>query len=502
MALSPPARGALGRVALAAALLAATCVLYQVRRSFIASFFERGPGTAPPPPLAPPPASPTGAGGSGLPPAQLVRVVLLDGVDRVTADRLPHYDQMCKLGLELVVDVGFPTVSLPVQSVLWTGLTQQQSGIEFVQKRIDPPPDGSLPAREPSSAVVAESHPFISQSFGFARAWPALDLDAAGMAKWAAGPFAFTAQAQVGSATRLVFVHMLGPDDAAHAHGRDSRQFEAAARAADDMLGHLVATDAATHGPRSRWLVLADHGHRAAGGHGGEEPDIRLVRACLSGAGVSAATAPRGHLVHMVDLSRALADSLGLPPHARSAGRPIYSALAAPEQPGVTLPRPGAARYLIAALVVAAALAASWWVARRSWKLPWWWVVSYLSVVAIEGGPSLSTSMTYRALGQSIYLGALPGLCLLAVLAGLAVRRGGALRVVLTELLVPAAACVAAAVLCWRRPPLMPLWSAQLSMCLVLLFTGALVIALACLVSLVPAGSGPPSPSETAGRAP
>jgi hypothetical protein len=268
------------------------------------------------------------------------------------------------------------------------------------------------------------------------------------------------------------------------------------------MLGDLVAIDAANNGPRGRWLVLADHGHRGAGGHGGEESDLRLVRACVAGAGVNSATAVRGHLIHLVDLSRVLADSLGLAPHPRSAGRPIYGALAAPEQPAITLPRAGPLRLVIAAVLIAAALAVSWRVARRSWRLPWWWVLAYLSVVAIEGAPTLSTPMIYRPLGQSIYVAALPGLCLLAVLAGLGARRGGAPRVALSELLLPAAACAACAVLCWRDPPLVPLWSAQLSMCLVLLFTGAGVVALACLAALVPFGSGPGSPPETTGKEP
>ena len=499
MALSPPVRRALGRAVLAGVLMAGALATFQARRWFIQSFFPRGPGGAEVPALAPPRGN---AASTGLAPAELVRMVLLDGVDRATARRLPSYDMMCKLGLDLVVDVGFPTVSLPVQSVLWTGLTQQQSGIEFVQARIDPPPAGSLPAREPSSAVIAESHPFISQSFGFARAWPALDIAPAALAGWKAVSFASTALWMVGSSTRLVFVHLLGPDSAGHKYGRASPQFEAAVAAADGVLGDLVAVDTALHGPRTRWIILADHGHRARGGHGGEEREIRLVRACIAGAGVESATQPREHLVHLVDLSRALADSLGLAPHPDSAGRPIYGALAAPEQPGATLPRPGAGRYIAAALLLAAALAVSWLVARRSWKLPWWWVLAYLSVVAIESMPTLSTPMIYKPLGQAIYVAALPGLCLLAMLAALALRSGAAWRVALTELLVPAAACAACAILCWREPPLMPLWTAHLSMCLVLLFSGAVVVGLACLASLVPFGSGPGSPPETPGRAP
>jgi Type I phosphodiesterase / nucleotide pyrophosphatase len=499
VALSPSARQRLGRAALAASLLAAAFALYEGRKRFIQSFFERGPGGADPPALALPPA---GSAGAGLAPAELVRVALLDGVDRAMARRLPHYDSVCRRGLDLAVDVGFPTVSLPVQSVLWTGLTQQQSGIEFVQARIDPPPDGSLPAREPSSAAIAESHPFISQSFGFARAWPALDIAPADLAAWKAGMFRFVAGGLTGTDTRLVFVHLLGPDTAGHKYGRASAEFEAAAGAADALLGELLVVDAAAHGDRTRWIVLADHGHRDAGGHGGEEPEIRTVRACVAGAGVTSTAAPRGHLVHLVDLSRALADSLGQPPHPDAAGRPLYDALAAPEQPGATLPRPGAGRLAIAALLVAAALAGTWVVARRSWNLPWWWVVAYLSVVAIASKPTLSTPMSYKPLGQSIYVAALPGLFLLAVLAGIAVRSIGPARTALIQLLIPAAICAGCAVLCWREPPLVPLWTAHLGLCLVLLFTGAGVVALACLASLVPSGSGRGSPPERPGTGP
>ncbi len=493
------ARAQVGRVVVAAALLIAAYALFQGRKQFIKSFFPRGPGGAPPPVLALPEgaAASDAAAGAGLAPAAFVRVALLDGVDRVTARGLPNYSAICRRGIEVAVDVGFPTVSLPVQSVLWTGLTQQQSGIEFVQNRIDPPPDGSLPAREPSSAAVASSHPFISQSFGFARAWPPLDIAAPELAVWKAGTFAFTALGLVGTDTRLVFVHLVGPDSAGHRSGRDSPAFAAAAAEADDTLGDLVAIDAAAHGPSSLWLVLADHGHRSAGGHGGEEREIRVVRACLAGAGIAAAAAPRGHLIHMVDLSRALADALGKPPHARSAGRPLFHALIAPEQPDATLPRPGAARTMLAGLLVAAALAATWLVVRRSWSLPWWWVLAYLSLVGFESAPTLSTPMIYRPLGQSIYIAALPGLCLLAIVAGAAARRYSAARVAVTQLLVPAVLCGACALLCWRHPPLMPLWSAQLSVCLVLCFSGAVVVALACLAALVPFESGRGSPPET-----
>lgn len=497
---SPALRRAIGRVLVAAALLAAAFAVFRGRQHFIARFFPRGTGNAPPPALIVPPGP-----HPGLSPARHLRVALLDGVGRAVADRLPTYQALCRRGLSLTVDVGFPSVSLPVQSELWTGLTQEQSGIEFVQGILSPPPAGSLPSREPSSAAVAESHAFIVHSFGFAAALPSLNLesDPVANAAWQGGDFTRVASEQVASDTRLVFVHMLAADTAGHHFGAASPEYAAAARADDDLLAQLLAADAERHGDTSRWLVLADHGHRAGGGHGGAEESIRLVRACLAGAGVPAA--PRGasgHLVHMVDLSRAVADSLGLMPLPRSAGRPLGAALAAPAQPGATLPHPRTVRWVVAAVVVALALALSWWAARRAWWLPWWWVIAYLAVVAIEGAPSLSTPMIYPPLGRTMYLAAVPGLVVLAVVAGLAARRLGPARLIATQLLVPAAAALGALVLCWGRPPLMPLWTAHTSLFAVLLFSGLGVVALAVLASLVPFGSDPAPPRGTRDRAP
>jgi hypothetical protein len=490
MMLRMAARGVAVRLGLAVALLAVASGLFLARKRMIAAFFVRGPGGGVRPALALPPEA--GRARAGLGPVPLLRVALLDGVDRDTADMLPAYRAVCARGLSLTVDVGFPTVSLPVQSVLWTGLTQQQSGIEFVQARIDPPPAGSLPAREPSSAAVSETHAFIAQSFGFARAYPRLDTAKKDVAPWAERGFPIVAAELVASDTRLVFVHMLAADSAGHKMGRDSPEFGAAAANLDQLLGRLVDLDRGVHGDRSRWLVLADHGHRPAGGHGGEEPRVRLVRACFAGPGLErAAEMPSGHLVHMVDISRAIADSLGLAPHPDSAGRPLWGAIAAPEQPKITLPRPGPLRWAIAAALLSAAAFGTWLAARRRvWRLPWWWVLAYVSVVSIQTVPSLSTPMVYKPLGQDIYLAALPGLLLLAIGAGAAVRRTSPWRVVAAQLMVPAAITAAGVILCWRTPPLMPLWTAHTSVFLVILYTGSLVVALAILASLVPLQSG------------
>lgn len=475
----------LRHVAAAALLLAFTGGVLRFRRAFIASFMRPGPGGAPPPRLAPPASPATG----GLEPARRLRVVLLDGVDRETASRLPHLDALCRRGLDLVVDVGFPTVSLPVQSVLWTGLTQQQSGVQFVGRRLSPPLRG-IPSRVPGSTAVAEHHPFIVHSLGFARVLPAEPDTLTGAARraWVEGRFLPEAERAFAGPARLAFVHILRADAAGHESGRASDAFREAARGADRILDALLGADRDAHGDTSRWLVLADHGHRAGGGHGGPEPSIRLVRACLAGdLGRAPPGARPGALIHLVDLSRAIADSLGVQPDPKSAGRPLAAALAAPPQPGATLPRPSGPRWILAAALLCLALAAPLLAAglRRLWLLPWWWLAGYGAVVLLESVPTLSEPMIYPAHPRAMLVAAAGGLALLAITGAAALRSLDPLRATVALLLPPVALADAALVLCAGTPPLMPVWSAHASLALTFAFAAAAVLAALHLVGAI-----------------
>ncbi|HTM20671.1 MAG TPA: hypothetical protein VL172_09195, partial [Kofleriaceae bacterium] len=299
-------------------------------------------------------------------------------------------------------------------------------------------------------------------------------------------------------------------DSVAHKAGRTSAQFRAAATWADHLLGELRAADRDAHpAGGTRWFVLADHGHRAGGGHGDAEPAIRQVRACIEGGITPGAFEPAGYL-HLVDLSRALADSLGVALPAEAAGRPVPAALAAPVDRAATLPRAGALRWTVAlALLLLAAAAAGVAARGRMGALPWWWPLAYLSLIWIELPPSLTTHMVYKPRGEIIWTAALPGLCLLALAAPLALRRLGAARALIALLALPAALALAGLVLTGGatlglrgEPPLLPLWSGRTSVFLVLAATGALVAGLAVLASAVPSGTGRTTAGETRRRSP
>ncbi|WP_434415406.1 alkaline phosphatase family protein [Nannocystis pusilla] len=403
--------------------------------------------------------------GPGLAPAAHVRVVLLDGLGAAAASELPALSAACAAGQELRIDVGFPTVSLPVQAALWTGRTQQQSGLQYRATQLETPPAGASPAQVAGSVALAESHPEIVRSFGFATTRPDPSRDPEDPEVWRA-EFPEHAVAAVASQSRLVHVHVLRVDEAGHAAGAASTAYAEAVRGADELLGRLRAAGPAD----ALWIVLADHGHRPAGGHGGEEPEIRIVRGCVAGPGI--APSPTIASIHLVDLARALADALGaeLPSDAR--GRPWSDALADPA-PGVTLPRPGPLRVAVAGLLAALGLglgvrsdrSRGWW--RRG---PWALLLALAGIVVMHGWPSLSDPPVFAPRGQQLWFACVPA-GVLALGLGLAGQSPRAQ-------LAPALGLLAAALVLCRAPevwllpglglgepgpPLMPRWSATVS---------------------------------------
>lgn len=446
------------------------------------------------------PAPLPGGTGPGLTRVPRTRVVLIDGLTAEAARTLPAWTGVCHRGITLTVEVGFPTISLPVEVALWTGLTQQQSGIVGRAERpITPPLATGIPSQVPGSWAVAENHGWIVRSLGFAKvepaadpAAPAKDADAkAWDAQWQAH-----AIAAVTSAAPLVFVHILRVDSAGHAHGVGA-DYERVAHEADAILATLLAAD-----PAARWFVLSDHGHVPAGGHGGEEHGVRHVQGCIAGPGIEVAT---GELVHVVDVARALADSTGATLDAASKGRPMSAALASPLAIDQGVPRTALGAGAIAIFVLVAGLAAAAWGVRRWWFAPWWFVLACVSLVLIRGLPTLSMTMIYRPEGRDMYLTWLPALVVGGVATWFALGKASLARVLVAQLAVPVAAAAAVITVCGAWPavfgapvaPVVPHFTAWLSPVLLMLAQGAATIAVAVLLRAVRPGaresSAPPA---------
>jgi hypothetical protein len=486
--------GRLGRWLTLFVLIAVAILAWQTRRRFIRTWFADGaPGPAPLLTTA-------AKSAPGLSPVERVRVLLVDGLTAATARQLAGMNGLCQAGLDLVVDVGFPTVSLPVQAVLWTGKTQQQSGILYRIPALPNPPEGAAPVLLSGSRAVLESDPHIAGSFGFTELVPRSVLGPAAVPRPASdADFAVTAEQAVAGPDRLVFVHVLRVDKAGHKGGTHGSAYRSTVAWADALLVRLLT--AAPPGKTTRWFVLSDHGHRPNGGHGGSEASVRLVRACVAGGPSLLSPAPAesmgGNLIHLVDLSRALFDSLGLGPAPGSAGRPLGHALAHPDE-GATLPRPSRGRALVGVLILAASLFLT--VGGLGWRpalgwLPWWLPVAYGSVLVMRGLPTLSNPMVYPPLGRDMILAALPGLLVLMVVAARAALRAGNRlpRLYGAQMALPVGAAAASLTVCGgiealfgiaNGPPLLPFFTAHASLLLALLAASALTMAATLLVTV------------------
>ncbi len=447
--------------------------------------------------------------GPGFSPVPRTRVVLIDGLTADVARTLPTWSAVCKRGITLQIDVGFPTVSLPVELALWSGLTQQQTGVVSRSGKngrpLEPPLDRrGIPAQIEGSIAIAENHGWIVRSLGFARTFPAADPVTANKdadaAEWAR-TWEASAREAVASNARLVFIHVLRVDIAGHQHGL-SEPYVEAARDADAVLARLLDGDR-----DARWFILSDHGHLPSGGHGGEERSVRQVEGCIAGPGV---VVGRGELVHVVDVARALADSTGAKLDPESRGRPITGALAAPLAPDQAVPPIELGRGVVAIFFLVVGLALSTWGVRRWWIAPWWFVVACVSLYLVRGEPTLSTHMVYAPEGRDMYLTWLPALAIALVATWVGLGRSTLGRVVISQLALPVFAAAASIAVCGGWPvvfgadlaPVTPRYTAWMSALVLMVAHGAGVVALAVLARRVRRAFGRPEPTEPPHSAP
>lgn len=480
------------RIALAVTALALgtlTWFMPKLRRELLRDMITWDAPKSEPAPL------PAGTG-PGLTAVPRTRVVLIDGLAEDVAKTLPAWTAVCKRGVTLRVDVGFPTISLPVETALWTGLTQQQTGVVFRDRRpLIPPLDRrSIAAQLPDSIAVAEYYGWIIRSLGFAQTEPSPDpvniVRDLEPEVWKT-QWELRALAAVTGKARLAFIHVLRVDSAGHKHGKRA-EYRKVAADADAVLGRLVAAD-----PGARWFVLSDHGHVLPGGHGGEEEHVRQVQACIAGPGVAAGGV--GSLVHIVDVARAIADSTGTVLDRESRGRPLSAAMASPLEGDQAIPALALGNGAAAIFLLVAGLGLVTWSVRRWWLAPWWFIAACASIFFIRGEPTLSTRMIYAPEGRDMYMVWLPAVALAAVTTWLGLRTSPLWRVVLAQLALPLAAAAAVITACGAWPavfgeqiaPVVPRYTAWMSPLLLMVGHGAAAVALAALATIVRPPSDP-----------
>lgn len=122
------------------------------------------------------------------------------------------------------------------------------------------------------------------------------------------------------------FVYLGAPDETAHVLGCGAT-YEAAIRRADARLGGLLAavrSRASYADEQWTFLVVTDHGHVDAGGHGGRTPEERTAWVAAAGPGIGPAPRPLRH----ADIAAQVFAALGRHPdrHWTLDGRPFAAA--------------------------------------------------------------------------------------------------------------------------------------------------------------------------------
>ncbi|GAA3489297.1 alkaline phosphatase family protein [Streptomyces cremeus] len=263
-----------------------------------------------------------------------VLVIGLDGamIRRIKDADTPHLDALMAAGItapsSIYSNPMAPTSSGPGWTTLITGVWPDK------HKVVDNDFTGHDLARYPDFLTRAETADPALKTYAVASWNPVTDvIFSAKVDQRVSTPSAEydtgttrRAVARVATDVDAVFVHLDNVDHAGHGHGSASRQYLDALHAADTQVGEILTA------VRSRptyagedWLVMitADHGHTAAGGHGGDSWDERQTFLIATGAGLPAGVTR--HDVRMPDVAVSALHHLGvaISPTWNLDGRPV-----------------------------------------------------------------------------------------------------------------------------------------------------------------------------------
>jgi predicted AlkP superfamily pyrophosphatase or phosphodiesterase len=226
------------------------------------------------------------------------RHVIVLGIDGTGFDALrlantPNIDAIAAAGFLTPVRVNpaMPTISAPIWSTMLTGVLAPQLSIfgnNMAGHRLADHPDFLARVRQvlPGSRTYAAAtwSPLVTSTWGgpIIRGGGYIPDDPPDLADW----WSFEDQLAVDACRALAnehlvasFVYQLEPDSYGHAHGVGPEYISAIERC-DVRVGRIMAaiTGRPTYS-EEHWTVIVatDHGHLAAGGHGGDSDEERTA---------------------------------------------------------------------------------------------------------------------------------------------------------------------------------------------------------------------------------
>ncbi|MEE2570494.1 alkaline phosphatase family protein [Pseudarthrobacter sp. J64] len=258
----------------------------------------------------------------GLPSGTLARKTLVIGLDGATfaafdAAGVPRLDGLMGSGMTAVSNLFAspmaPTLSAPAWSSIATGVWPDKHRVlenSFAGAEFDRYPDflsrlkQAIPGA--STAVVGTWAPIPGTLF-----CNAADVRLAGRDD--AETVLRAADYLTNGNPDGMFVHLDEVDEAGHSSGTASGAYLTALRRADERVGQLL--DAVRRRPEyavEEWLIMvvADHGHTAAGGHGGHSAEERQVFVIVNGPGIEPGSVR--HDVKLTDIAPSVLRHAGI----------------------------------------------------------------------------------------------------------------------------------------------------------------------------------------------
>ena len=264
-----------------------------------------------------------------------VTLLLIDGLRVDASRRMATLNVLRSQGADIEAQVGTPSFSRPGRATLAVGAPPAIHGVTTNRQKRAIPLDNIL---RRVGALGGKCR--VAGS----KIWSGLfgrDIERCGVyreGEGKEGPGAFVGQVgevRAAQEAGIAFVlqepamlriaDIISTDFAAHEYGGTSPEYLAEVQRADGLLAELVKKLDLT---KETLVVTADHGHRDAGGHGGEEAEVLAIPVVMAGAGIEPGAVAKAS---QADIAPTVAALLGAALPAASSGRPLESVLALEE---------------------------------------------------------------------------------------------------------------------------------------------------------------------------
>ena len=264
-----------------------------------------------------PPGAPPGGRLAGR-----VVVVIIEGLREDASRRMPALASLRERGAASAAVLSEPSIAHSGWATILTGARPEIHGVVTNEGREAVPVDTIF--REAKTAG-------LKTALAAGRSWDKLfpqGVDLRNSVDWSkeGDDGVLSAALRILSARAgLTVIWFAGPDAAGHRYGGESLEYLKAAAEADARLTRILA---AVDLRETTVVVTSDHGHTAAGGHGGREEEAATVPLIMAGPGVRPGKYPP---VRQEDIAPTVAALLGLPAPAQATGRIRPEFLAYPD---------------------------------------------------------------------------------------------------------------------------------------------------------------------------